>query len=453
MNGIIRRLIVSALALLLSVVMIVTMSYAWMTVSESPVSEGIQISIAGGNAIRIAPDKTETVNGVTYHYPGFFKDSLDFGQHAEYAYLKELCGLTPVSTADGVHWFLPTHYDLFDEAVQNGEAVAGQVKPVSEFLLDTHLEYANLAKTDRAKGKAGSYIYLDFWVVSPGADYELRISDGDGSVGGSFALELKQPSELEDGSYQLVTMDGSAATAMRVGFLTNPDFITDNTMKYYQESAYYDSDYAKLCGSYQEKGNGLWYSSEYRFCIYEPNGDLHKGDANGTYLMTTPVAWDGTAPYLADVSNNLTVQMTSSWIAGKNHDLIDEFFTTALAGKKAASSEEAKAMFYDGYLQGQIAPYVKKGEFLKKTSALYRAAEGGIVPKETLQSLSKAGATDDAAIAHLEKNVPQRIRMFLWIEGQDSDCTDFVCTLDLALGMEFAGSHEAWYGKTKKEDQ
>lgn len=453
MNGIIRKLTVSALALLLSVVMMVTMSYAWMTISDSPVAEGIQISIAGGNTILIAPDKTETVDGVTYHYPGFFKDSLEFGQHKEYAYLKELCGLTPVSTADGVHWFLPTHYDLFDEKVQNGEAVAGQVKPVESFLLDTNLEYANISEQDRAKAKAGSYVYLDFWVVSPGSDYELRVSDGDGGVTGSFAVELKQPAQTEDGSYQLVTIDGIAAAALRVGFLTNPDLVTDNTMKYYQESAYYDSDYTKLCGSYQEQGKGLWYSSEYRFCIYEPNGDLHRGDANGNYFVTSPVAWNGSAPYLADISKNLTVQMASGWVKGNAHDLIDEIFTTAVSGKNVTSSEEVKTIFYDNYLQGQVAPYVDKGEFLQNTSLLYAAAENESVSKESLQELAWAGATDDASIAILEKNVPQRIRMFIWIEGQDTDCTDFVCELDLAIGVELAGSHRNWYGKTKKDDQ
>lgn len=452
MNGIIRKLVVSALALLLSVVMMVTISYAWMTISDSPVAEGIQISIAGGNTILIAPDKIETVDGVTYHYPGFFKDSLEFGRYEEYAYLKELSGLTPVSTADGVHWFLPTYYDLFDDAVQNGTAVAGQVKPITEFLLDTSLEYANLRKQDLAKAKAGSYVYLDFWVVSPGSDYELRLSDGDGDTG-SFALELKQPAVTEDGTYRLVTVDGAVAASLRVGFLTNPDLITDNTMKYYQESAYYDSDYTKLCGSYQEKGTGLWYSSEYRFCIYEPNGDLHRGDANGSYLVTSPVMWDGSAPCLGDVSENLAVQMTNKWALGVSHDLIDELFTTAVLGKKPDSSEEAKTIFYDDYLQGQIAPYVEKGAFLKYTSSLYASATDGTVSQETLATLAQAGATDDAAIARLEKNVPQRIRMFLWIEGQDADCTDTVCALELSLGVELAGSHRKWYGKTKKDDQ
>jgi hypothetical protein len=52
----IRKLVAAIMALTLTVVMVVTVSYAWMTLSAAPVAEGIQITIGGGNTILIAAD-------------------------------------------------------------------------------------------------------------------------------------------------------------------------------------------------------------------------------------------------------------------------------------------------------------------------------------------------------------------------------------------------------------
>jgi len=39
----------------------------------------------------------------------------------------------------------------------------------------------------------------------------------------------------------------------------------------------------------------------------------------------------------------------------------------------------------------------------------------------------------------LEKNIPQRIRMFIWLEGQDPDCIGFADSVPFAIGLELAG--------------
>ena len=46
-----------------------------------------------------------------------------------------------------------------------------------------------------------------------------------------------------------------------------------------------------------------------------------------------------------------------------------------------------------------------------------------------------------------EKNIPQRIRMFVWIEGQDVDCTEEAIALDFAMSVELAGSDVKKYGE------
>ena len=104
------------------------------------------------------------------------------------------------------------------------------------------------------------------------------------------------------------------------------------------------------------------------------------------------------------------------------------------------TTAEIKAAFYGEYLQYQVMPYVNKGSFVQMTSALY--AYGGTVGAEQLTGLNQAGATDDVIIVQLEKNVPQRIRMFIWLEGQDIDCTGSIGAQDLALSIELAGSNQ-----------
>lgn len=447
MSKIIRKLIATGLILSILLVMMVAVTYAWTTLSTSPTVNGIQISIGGTDTIKIAPNVTVTVNGTEYNYPGVFKDTLDFGNFAEYGYLNQLEGLTPVSTADGLHWAIPTYYGPNDAEVINGEAQAGDLKPISSFLLDTDLEYANL--TDSDKAKQGSYVYLDFWIVAP-ADYDLRLASGDSSSG-SYLIELMPAVEDGDG-YALVSTEGHVAASARVGFLVDHNNITDDTMVYYQRSPYYQNQYTKLKGSYQSPGEGIKYSSSYLFTIYEPNGDLHPYDPDLGYKATYPIGWDGGFKQ-EDISDRLAVQLTNEWIkVGGETTYLEQMFTTATLGKTYPSAADAESEFYDEYLQGHLLSYIKQGKFVKSTAALYDSLTDSKNSKETLDGVELSGATEDSCIAHLEKNVPQRIRMFIWLEGEDYDCFKGSEEVSFALNVELAGSHNT-KNERKEENQ
>lgn len=447
MKGSFRKLIAAGVTLVMAAAMVVTVSYAWVALSSAPEVSGIEVSIGGGNTILIAANKQETIDGVTYNYPSDFKSTLNFLESEEYEYLLDLSGLSPVSTADGIHWFLPQYYNLSDREVVNGGAIVGHVKPITSFYMDAALEYANLSSSNKAKAVSGSYVYLDFWVVSPNKDVELRVSVGDSDMG-SFAIELKDVQGGENG-YTLVEGYGAAAASMRVGFLVNEDRLIDGTLDAYRQSNAYDEEYTELRGSYPNKGDETWYSREYRFSIYEPNGDIHPSLTDGPYVVTSPVGYDGYGAYLADVSGNLAVQLKNSWKEEADGVPLEELFAASIAGKWISSAEEAKNLFYINYLQGQVSSYVDRGDFIKSTAALYEKSVDGTVATEELVELAVAGATDDSLIAYLEKNVPQRIRMFVWLEGQDIDCTDILCTLDLAMSIELAGGDQRVYSETE----
>ena len=446
MRKVYTKLIAITLTLILSVSVMVMSTYAWFVLSGNPVATGIQVSIGGGNTILIAPDITHVADGNTYHYPGVFSDTMHFDRQESYSYLRDLGGLTPVSTADGVHWFLPAYYDYSDEQVREGLVYSGQLKDVKDFYLDSELEYANLDAREREKIADGSYIYLDFWVVSQGGDYTLRISTGD-EGGGSFLLDQLQPVAGNTATgYTLSPAEHQASAAVRVGFLANPINTGDEALLLYQDSVYFDERYTSLRGFYQEPDSGSAALSENRFTIYEPNCDAHPNDVApaGSYVVTQPLGMVNGVIAPVSVAKQVTAQKTSTWADAEigSGTALAQRFQTAMTGKdlSAMDAEQISNLFYSSYLQGQFSSYVNKGSFIKKTADLYKFGES--ITAGQLDTLDTAGATGDVYIIKLEKFVPQRIRMFIWLEGQDVDCVNAVAASSFALSIELAGGNE-----------
>lgn len=428
------KLAAMTLLLIVSVTTVAVASFAWLSLSDNPTASGIQISLSGGNTILIAPDLSQTVNGTTLHYPGEFSETLDFSGNENYAYLNTLGGLSPVSTADGLHWFLPTYYTADDPLVQAGFASAGTLRPVQDFLHDDTLTYANQT-AESENLSAGHYVYLDFWVVSPGTDYYLRISTGSDS--GSYVIDLPQivPSDNENFSYTL-SDDGvtSTAASVRVGFLASTQTVTDESILAYQQTAAYDKRFASLRGVYgaqaQETAN--------RFLIYEPNADAHPNGAaqDGSYVATRPLASVGGVATPISVQESTAVQATSRWKTTSDGGdlLIRQEFQTGLFHKD--NQETLANNFYTSYLH-VLGSYINKGAFVRNCAEL-----SDTVTAEYFETLEKANATQDVYIVALERNVPQRIRMFVWIEGQDIDWNPAKAGERFALSVELAGSDE-----------
>ena len=450
MNKIYIKLIAMALALILSASVVVMSSYAWLVLSGNPVATGIQVAIGGGNTILTAPNVLYTDgNGNTCNIPGHFSDRLNFGMQSSYAYLQDLGNLTPVSTSNGVDWFLPAYYDGTDPEVQVGRIPSGALKDISEFTVDSELTHANLPSSMKEQISEGSYIYLDFWVVSPGGDYNLRVSTGnDNTDGGSFVVDLPVPEKNAE-RYTLGDPQGNAAAAVRIGFLANDLLLTDSSMSCYQASSYSDSRFTALKGMYSEPNSGTVYLDSNKFTIYEPNGDYHPENPaiNGNYLETKALALEDGKIRETSLRNQLTVQKMSTWVTDANgQNTLEPIFQAALRAMQTSSmtDEEIFARFYGNYLQGQISHYVYKGDFVPSTANLYGWLSDGVATSQELTTEGHPGATNDAGaiIIQLERNVPQRIRMFIWLEGQDADCVDSVNSARFAVNIELAGGNE-----------
>jgi len=421
-----------ALALTLSVSVLIMSSYAWMVLSSNPAATGIQVIIGGGNTILIAPN---VVTDEGYNIPGNFSDKMNFsgyGMEESYGYLSSLAGLTPVSTSNGREWFVSGNkVDMFYENAN----------------LPKYVEDENGNQVLNQKVGEGNYIYLDFWVVSPSGDYDLRISTGDGtSDGGSFVVDLPEPKieTAEDGTVArtLFQEEGkSAAASVRIGFLANP-IMLEEEMQAYVNSSYNDDRFKSLRGFYREPNSGNFEIDSEKFTIYEPNGDYHPLDAelDGSYVQTKPLMLSGgEISENPDIWDHLTVQLKSDW---EENGLIEQKFQAAVLQYGSDWSErspaELSALFYGRYLGGQFSTYVEKGQFITKTSTLADAvntANGAAV----ISGLGKSGATEDVVIIELEQNVPQRIRMFIWLEGQDIDCPASANSARFAVNIELAG--------------
>ncbi|MBQ6700533.1 MAG: hypothetical protein IJM98_07700, partial [Oscillospiraceae bacterium] len=421
MTKIYIKLITMALALALSASVVMMSSYAWMVLSGNPAATGIQVAVGGGNTILIAPNVKTEEGGKVYNYPGYFSESLNFGVSKEYEYLHNLEGLRPVSTANGIDWFLRS----------------GTV--------DSELAYANLSKdeADAEFAKQCNYVYLDFWVVSPSGDHTLRVSTGEPKdVGGSFVIDLMNPVYDEETGYSLEPQKGSAAASVRIGFLANDVTLTDETMeKYMATHAYkYGREYTSLRGLYVEPKSGTPYLDADRFTIYEPNADYHpaKEEYSGCYVPTTPLAINAEDGYIWD---KLAVQLSSGWKETTNGEteIAQKLKTATIASDAPKENANLFTDFYVKTLQGQIAPYVAKGRFIKLTENLesqLSAPSADYIAQENLSSMQTSGAAEDTYIIKLERNVPQRIRMFVWIESQDVDCSASAGSGAFAVNIE-----------------
>lgn len=415
------KILASALLIVLSLSMLVMVTFAWYVMSTAPEVSGMQIQI-GSDTIRVAPD-CQDASG--QHYPGAFQGVLETDTNA---IPENFWGLIPVSTADGKHWFSATY-----ESLENG----GDQK--EEYLEDTTLSSANL--TARPKS-GGNYLYLDFWVVAP-KDYDLRVSTATQGSGqsGSYVKAFPQVKMDAAGKYSLDETQRQAESSLRIGFLVNEDAVSGES---YKNRTNYDSAYKILKGEYQKPGEALP-TSQTSFTIYEPNCDWHADTQfSGQYKETQPLALVNGKPQPVTLETyngtKLAAQTSATWTRtddGTQTKLAQALQTAMLEAqtteRSVTNGQSAGEYLLNQHLKSQLSGYITSGQFVKSTSDLQ---DGVRLDKE---NIDKFGAADDAVIVSLKKNVPQRIRMFVWLEGQDIDCTNEAALKTLLLNLELAG--------------
>jgi hypothetical protein len=435
------KLIAASLLAVMSITMMVTATYAWYSLAGSPALTGVQINVGGDNTIMIAPDlQMVTEEGNIVHYPGAFEKNMNITQEKTYEYLNDLAGLSPVSTADGIHWFIP----------ENDENGNPKISSLDDFIMDTKLEYANQTES------GGGYAYVDFWIVSPMDNCTLRISIGDEGEG-SYLIQLPEVVEQENCTYALSKEPGTIGSCARVGFLINEDTVNENiAMETYINSTNYNTSYKSLRGIYQEQGVLPNTDRDYSFMIYEPNGTSHSGKGisyiqtknglvmdvceDGSYVVTTPIAYENGRRVLKDIKDILQVQKKNIWTASQgdvNESTLEQMFQAFLVGKNTSgwTNEQYMTNFYGKYMQKQYIQYITPAAFFSETWSLYYSGDLTKTSAEQVNTLPVSNAVPSARLVTLERNVPQRIRMYVWLEGQDVDCSSSTALEYFTLGI------------------
>ncbi len=425
-------LIATACTLLISMVLLVTASLAWMTISRAPEVSGLRVTLFTDQAILISKDNN----------PENFTQSIDLSEMFElYAPLK------PISTYDGVYWFMPA-YDAL-----------GSLRPPEQFLVANPDENMNVSLFEAdgktpLTGKAlldaqtkGYYVSCEFWLATElTEDVTVTLSVPDLSKGnladwetdpdhpnnskydhsfkfGSYAIGsyTKDTIENDDGTTTVVArpIDNNAQTALRVGFMT--DFGTDSQkFTIYEPNA--DERSLIQSGTVSKPTEENGYVHGYTF-----NTEHYKV---GNYLQTFPIKVqtnaDGTIKTDADGKplgmiaqldpDNLIVQKSSAWSA----EMVDK----VLAG----TSENP---YFPN--SGDVESF---GKFIKDTSAL----EGTDVKQLDSVEADLASTTQIVTLEGRDENgiKPKKITMYIWIEGQDPDCWNDIANGTFVLNLEFA---------------
>lgn len=421
-----RKMFSSVILVLLSITLMVSVTFAWMTLSEAPEIAGIKLSIGGDNTILIAPDISFlNDDNKIVSYPGFFSKNVTLKS-------PEDALLSPVSTADGLNWFIP-------EISEDGQM---QVQNINDFRLDTNLEYANI--------KDGGYAYVDFWVMSPLDNCVLRLCTGDEEVG-SYVIELPQAEKnfQNKTGYNLEYDYDTLGASIRVGFLVNQDQIsTPEEMAAYSKSTGYRNEVRKLQGVYE-------FERDYQFLIYEPNGLSHPNEGfsiqlgingleavtcnEGEYCITYPIGIDDmNQRSLVTTADHLVVQTKNEWKKDSfGERLIEQMYQDYLKHNPNGTVED----FYQSekYLNNNYLQYITSGNLFKYTWDLYSSGSQ-ISSEDEISILEQSNVVVDSNIAILKKDIPQKIRMFVWIEGQDVDCNYKAANQAISIRLELAGS-------------
>lgn len=436
------KLSAAAILAVIALVVSVVATFAWYTVSTKGEVGGMQLNIGGSHTIQIAADVAVTTEDGVVHYPAVFSDSIHFSTIPSYDYLKEIVSLTPVSTADGIHWFFPADEDAKGDNVLSG------------YWMDDTYSYANLSRLPADDSVHGSYVMLDFWVVSP-SDCSLRVSYGEGG-NGTYVVGLPYPEKGADGTYKMDAPDPLLPACVRVGFLADTRTADGASLRAYMDSTAFDDRVFRLKGVYGEAGEEWDYMSS-PFTIFEPSADVHSGESvysqtpngsiyrpclDGTYVKTYPMGYvDGQAQPV-DMTHRTTVQTATQWLAEGDSLLIQQLFATYMLGESQdADAGDLFSEFCSKYLGYRCDSYIEKGALIQQTDALQQiCGADGTTSVGDFDALLRAGATDDVVIVELEQNVPQRIRMFVWVEGQDVDCANVIASSGLMINLELAGS-------------
>ncbi len=415
-------IVATACMLLLSIVLLATASWAWFTLSSAPEISGMSVTLFADRALLVS--KTGEQDD--------FHQSIDISElFADYAPLK------PISTVDGVNWFLP-----------NYEASSGILLDPSSYTLADPAQNMNVSLykgtgNDKtmltgkelfdAKNR-GYYVSASFYLAT---EYEenvtVTLSAPDRANNNLEPWETKEPDDGENkhaakyGSYalsvferdeddgQVYKIDNNAQNALRVGFIVDSEDANENEKDRF---VIYEPNADKR--SLRQNEDGTIKKPE------EENGYVYgytigEDFVDGNYIPTSPIAvGDDNKGTLGTVDpQNLIVQTGGKWADSAKQDVA--------AGRKPNSND--------------VETF---GKFVSDSSTLdgVESLAGSATALASATQIVELEARDaDGTLK------PKKVTMYVWIEGQDVDCWNDVANGTFAVNLEFAAVETKIYNK------
>ncbi len=427
-----QTLIITAVMLIVSVLLLSTASLAWFTMSTAPEVSGLQVTLFTDRALLVAAPLKE-INQVPPREN--FTQSVNLSE-----LFKNLAALKPISTYDGVHWFMPA-YNM-DGSLMSPEyfPLADPAKNMNVSIVD---EDGNplTGKALFEAQNAGYYVSCTFWLATeleedvtvtlsaPDLnnynleDWETDKDNPHSFKYGSYAMAAYTKETGADGKDVARAIDNGAQNALRVGFMIEADDL----------------------------------NKEQKFTIYEPNANLrtlYQRYENGTVDVEKPPEANG---YVYGYTINGSTYTDSNYIptlpikAATNED--GEIYGTVAALESdrliVQLSGEWKASYQNAVLAGSDEePYFPNsgdiaefGKFIQNTSDLGIGSFTNVTDL-TDNNLKKDLASQTQIVTLKgrdgDKIYPKQVTMYIWVEGQDVDCWNDIAGGTFVVNLEFA---------------
>ncbi len=437
------KLVITAAALLLSFVLLVSASLAWYSISTAPEISGLSVTLFTDIALQVSDDGKN------------FDQSINLSEEFKY-----YAGLKPVSTVDGVNWFI-AEYD------ENGALL-----PPSEFTLDNNLTYANKAVykqdadgnyTVKLNGaeymeadQQGYYVYTDIWLQTD-YDYDVNVTLSAPDLTKNN-LEAWEKDERNDhgakyGSYALaeyvldgekvVSIDNNVQNAIRVGFLIQEkdenNNVTSSRFVIYEPNADRRSEIELKPTEDDGVANDHYIDGfEISGVTVDTEGNVTSASnyKNDAYIPTYPIGIlkdeNGNTTYgRVDIANeDLIIQFASQW---KEDSLIEAL--------KSGLKPNSNDILSFGKFVKNSADVTDRSKL--NSFGIYDFEEEGKALSADQKDLASSsiivklrGKTTDENGNEIHH--PTKIRMFIWIEGQDVDCWNDIADGSFYINLEFA---------------
>jgi len=459
-HGIRTKLGFTIASLLVAIVLLGGVSFAWYTINTKADIGDMAITFKGLKWPFEAGYETGTGE---LDESGNEKTTIVWAKELNVsAYMKKLeldqCQLRPISTYDLQHWYNSSY------------AANGDVNGFIEVQLNA-IANQKSAEDNGQDFSAGSVIYFDLWVreTNDGEQAGLKLStvepylSSDGvvlfgdtivseSVEGTFVLTKpsidkstgKYAYEVSGTEYLLTEDDRNkdALNCIRIGFAALDD--SGNVESYF---------------------------------IYEPNADKHSEEAHYSYTESGDANYDSRTDETHYILKDLVDVTSGNEVKDYNPDIgstVDEdsetqslrqYRSNVTLVAQAENGERVKIVNDATGVSGQeydllytyVPKMVKEGETEKvelhpQVTVRQLGSEWNMQKVSTKDGSTATNALDSTciksfgqfideapALCTIKNGEPKKIRVFFWLEGQDVDCWNEILGGALFANLEFTG--------------